>query len=128
MNKLLILFLLLPLNLFGQWERSVKFLDSQGQLIKEYKSQVTDVVFKTYDYGQCHILYTNPKGESCHTPLISDNPETPITGQKVYHWNGATIQSLLRLQLNEYGTLTFAHYQEMYRGKSSKIITFTKVK
>lgn len=130
MNKLSILILfLLPLNLFGQtWQKTVKFLDSQGSIVKEYPSQVTDVKFKVYpEQKQCQITYVSASGKSTHTPMISNNMEMKANGQRFYHWDGTFIQSTLRMNFNKTGDILLAEYRETYRGNSGKVVIFEKV-
>lgn len=131
MNKLSILILfLLPLNLFGQtWQKTVKFLDSKGSVVKEYPTQVTAVEFKVYpDQKQCQITYVNASGKSTHTPMISNNMEMMANGQQFYHWDGAFIQSTLKINFSsKTGNILLAEYQETYRGGSGKLVVFQKV-
>lgn len=130
MNKLSILILfLLPLNLFGQtWQKTVKFLDSKGSIVKEYPTQVTAVEFKVYpDQKQCQILYVTIAGKSTHTPMISNNMVLQKNGQQFYHWNGTFIQSTLKINFSKTGDILLAEYRETYRGNSGKIVIFEKV-
>ena len=130
MNKLSILFLfLLPLNLIGQtWQKTVKFLDSKGSIVKEYPSQATNVQLRVYpEQKQCQITYVNASGKSTHTPMISNNMALQKNGQQFYHWDGPFIQSTLKINFNKTGDILLAEYRETYRGNSGKIVIFEKV-